>query len=104
MGAMQCFHCDRKVFGTIHKPKSYLVDYYRMHTGHTESDYLVNPRQDAPPLHYLRLTQAIDIYTCIDCYARSDIRQRLDDDITGRRALLSGRGELEDCAQLNSKG
>jgi len=40
------------------------------------------------PHRYLKLTQPIDIFTCVGCYARPDIRQRLDDDVKGRRSLL----------------
>jgi hypothetical protein len=101
---MQCFHCGREVSETAHRSKSYRVDYYRLHTGHTELDYLVNPKQDAPPLRYLRLTQPIDVLTCVECYGRREIRQRLDDDITGRRALLDARAEGETFAALNAKG
>jgi len=104
MGGMQCFHCGREVFGTIHKPKGYQVDYYRVLTGHTELDFLVNPKPDAPPLRYLRLTHPIDIFTCVDCYARPEIRQRMDDDITGRRALLDAEAEGDISPKLNTKG
>ena len=101
---MQCFHCGREVLGTIHKPKSYRVDYYRLHTGHTELDFLVNPKQDAAPLRYLRLTDPIDIITCVDCYARPEIRQLLDDDITGRRALLDACAAGPNIAEINARG
>jgi hypothetical protein len=37
----------------------------------------------------LKLTQPIDIFTCIDCYANADIRQRLEDDFIGRRPLIA---------------
>jgi hypothetical protein len=67
-------------------------------------DYLVNPKQDAPPLRYLRLTRPIDVFTCVECYARPEIQQRLNDDITGRRALLDARAEGETFASLNAKG
>jgi hypothetical protein len=101
---MQCFYCGREVLETIHKPKSFRVDYYRFHTGHTELDFLVNPKPDAPPLRYLRLTHPIDIFTCVDCYARAEIRQQLDDDISGRRALSDALAQGESLAQHNSKG
>ena len=101
---MQCFHCGREVQATIHKPKSYRVDYYRLHTGHTELDFLVNPKPDAPPLRYLRLTHPVDVFTCVDCYACAEIRQRLDDDINGRRALLDAVPEGVNLVALNAKG
>ena len=85
---MQCFHCGREVRETVHRQKSCRVDYYRLHTGQTEWDFFLNPRQDSAPIRYLKLTQPIDIFTCMACYARPDIRQRLDDDFTGRRPLL----------------
>jgi len=85
---MQCFHCGREVRETSHRQKSYRVDYYRLHTGQTEWDFFLNPKQDAAPIRYLKLTQPIDIFTCIACYARPEIRQRLDDDFAGRRPLL----------------
>jgi len=101
---MQCFHCGREVRETTHKPKSYKVDYYRLHTGHTELDFLVNPKLDAPPLRYLRLTNPIDILTCVECYARPEIRRRLDDDITGRRALFDVRADGNHFTELAAKG
>lgn len=101
---MQCFHCGRAVYGTTHKPKSYKVDYYRLHTGRLELDYLVNPKQDGLPLRYLRLTQPVDIFTCVECYARPQIRQKLADDITGRRPLFDMATEGDNGAKLNGKG
>ncbi len=101
---MQCFHCGREVYGTTHKPKSYKVDYYRLHTGRTEWDFLVNPKQDGLPLRYLRLTQPVDIFTCVECYARPQIRQRLADDIAGRRSLVDADAESDNIAELNGKG
>jgi len=101
---MQCFHCGREIVETIHKPKSFQVDYYRLHTGHIELAFLVNPKPDAPPLRYLRLTHPIDIFTCVDCYARAEIRQRLGDDINGRRALVDALAHGENLVRLNSKG
>jgi hypothetical protein len=85
---MQCYHCGREVFGTIHTQKSYRIDFYLLHTGHTEWEFLLNPKQDAPPLRYRRLTQPTEVFTCVQCYARPEIRQLLDDDFTGRRELL----------------
>jgi hypothetical protein len=85
---MQCSHCGREVRETSHRQKSYRVDYYRLHTGQTVWDFFLNPKQDAAPIRYLKLTQPIDIFTCIACYARPEIRQRLDDDFAGRRPLL----------------
>ena len=101
---MQCFHCRREVSLTIHKPKGYQVDYYRLHTGYTEVDYLVNPKTDAPPLRYLRLIHPIDIFTCVECYARPDIRRQLDDDINGRHLLIDAAGQAEKFVALTGKG
>ena len=84
---MQCFHCGREVLETSHKPRSSQVDDHRLHTGHIKLDFLVNSKPDALPLRYLRLIHPVAILTCVDCYACAEIRQRLDDDINGRRAL-----------------
>ena len=84
---MQCFHCGREVFGTIHTQKSYKVDFYLLHTGHTEWEFTESPKQNAPPLRYRKLTQPVDIFTCVQCYARAATRQLLDDDVSGRREL-----------------
>lgn len=86
---MQCYHCGREVFGTAHRQKSYKVDYYLLHTGHTQWEYFLNPKQDALPVRYLKLTQPIDVLTCVQCYARPEIRQILDDDFTGRHGLFA---------------
>jgi hypothetical protein len=85
---MQCFHCGREVHETTHTQMDYDVDYYRLHTGKTEWDFFANPKEDGVPHRYLKLIQPIDIHTCIQCYARPEIRQRLDDDFNGRRSLL----------------
>jgi hypothetical protein len=92
---MQCYHCGREVFGTVHGQKSYQVDYFRLHTGHAQWDYFVNPKQDSLPIRYLKLTQPIDVLTCVQCYARPEIRQLLDDDFTGRRWLFASHHEEE---------
>jgi hypothetical protein len=85
---MQCYHCGREVFGTTHTQKNYRVEFYLLHTGHTEWEFLVNPKQDAPPFRYRKLSQPVDILTCVHCYARPEIRQLLDDDFAGRRELI----------------
>ena len=101
---MQCFHCDREVRETIHTQKSYSVDYYRLHTGNTEWAFFINPKEDAPPLRYLKLIQPIDIFTCVQCYARPDIRQRLDDDFTGRHSLLYASAHGDNKTGLDANG
>jgi len=85
---MQCYHCGREVFETTHTQKSYQVDFYLLHTGHTEWEFFVYFNQEAPPLRYRKITQPIDILTCVQCYARPEIRQLLDDDFTSRRELV----------------
>src|SRR3970040_2081279 len=92
---MQCYHCGREVVGTTHTQKSYHVEFYLLHTGHTEWESLVNPRQDAPPLRYRKLPQPIDVFTCVQCYARPEIRQLLDDDFAGRRELVAMDAKAE---------
>jgi len=104
MERMQCYHCGKELRRTIHRQSSYEVDHYRLHTGNTEADFLVNPKQDAAPIRYLRLTNPVDIFTCIECYGRPEIRQLLDDDIHGRRAVINSRTEGESLAELNVKG
>src|SRR5258706_2899149 len=101
---MQCYHCGKEVKGIIHRQNRYEVDYYRLHSGQDEPDFLVNLKQDLPPLRYLRLTHPVDIFTCSECYARPEIRQLLDDDIHDRRALVDTRTEGERVAELNVKG
>jgi len=101
---MQCYHCGREVQGTIHTQKSYRVDYYLLHTGYTQWEYFLNPKPDTPPLRYLKLIQPIDIFTCVQCYGRAEIRQLLDDDFSGRRSLLAGSGDEQKIRELNFKG
>jgi hypothetical protein len=85
---MQCFHCGREVRETTHTQKSYTVDYYLLHTGSSEWSVFINPKQDAPPLRYLRLIQPIDIITCVQCYEQPCIRKKLDDDFSGCGSLI----------------
>lgn len=100
---MQCYHCGSEVRETTHRQKSYRVAYYRLHTGKTEWDYFLNPKQDAAPIRYLKLTRPIDILTCVTCYARPEIRQRLEDDFCGRRALLDADETGGPTSGLNDK-
>jgi hypothetical protein len=84
--------------------KSYWIDYYRLHTGHSEWDVLVNLKTDAPPVRYLRLTHLTDILTCIDCYDRPEIRRLLNDDIAGRRSIIDRDLEDGTAREIDSKG
>lgn len=101
---MQCFHCAREVQGTVHTQECYRVDYYRLHTGHSEWDFLVNPKSDTVPLRYLRLTQPVDILTCVECYERQEIRRLLEDDIAGRQAIVDLPLANSRTPELPSKG
>ena len=101
---MQCSHCGREVSETRHTQKGYRVDYYVLHTGRAERVYLKNPKDDLAPLHYLKLSQPVDIVSCAQCYERSEIRKRLDDDFDGLRSILDaepvnnrGENQLENC-------
>lgn len=85
---MQCFHCGREVRETTHTPKGYRVDYYLLHTGRTEWSFLKDPKEEAPPLHYLRLTQPVDIISCTDCHAKPQIQKRLEEDFNGLGSIL----------------
>ncbi|HTN72398.1 MAG TPA: hypothetical protein VMO00_15070 [Methylomirabilota bacterium] len=101
---MQCAHCGREVRETIHWQKGYTVDYYLLHTGKTEWAIFTNLKEDALPIRYLKLTQPIDIITCVQCYAYPEIRQRLDDDFSGRRSFSSEGAESDPIIYFNSKG
>ena len=101
---MQCTHCGRDVRETVHWQKSYKVDYYLLHTGETEWTFFTNLKEDAPPLRYLKLTQPIDIITCVQCYGYPEIQQRLDDDFSGRRSFSGEVAEGAQPTHLLSKG
>jgi hypothetical protein len=77
---MQCFHCGREVGETTHRQKSYTVDYYLLHTGKTEWAFFTGPKENAPSLRYLKLTDPFDILTCVHCYALPEIKEKLDHD------------------------
>jgi len=101
---MQCSHCGREVSETRHIQKGYRVDYYVLHTGHTERVFIKNPKDDLAPLHYLKLSRPVDILSCAQCYERPEIRKRLDDDFDGLRSILDtepvknrGENQLENC-------
>ncbi len=89
---MQCHHCGREVKETRHTQKGYQVDYYLLHTGATEWAFFKDRKEDAPLLRYLKLTQPIDILTCVDCYANPQIKKRLDDDFKGLISIV-GQGQ-----------
>ena len=101
---MQCTHCGREVRETIHWQKTYKVDYYLLHTGQTEWEFFTNLKEGAAPLRYLKLTQPIDIITCVRCYAYREIQQRLDDDFSGRRSFHGMEAEKDELTHLLSKG
>jgi hypothetical protein len=100
---MQCTHCGREVRETIHWQKSYKVDYYLLHTGETEWAFFNNPKEDALPLRYLKLTQPTDIITCVQCYGYPEIQRRLDDDFSGRRPFTGARAERGQLTHLLPK-
>lgn len=85
---MQCFHCGREIRETTHTQKNYKVDYYLLHTGRTEWSFFKNPKEDGPTFQYLKLTDPVDIYSCIQCYARPEVKRRLDDDFGGLKSIL----------------
>jgi hypothetical protein len=76
------------VHGTIHRQKDYRVDFYLLHTGHSEWDFVLSPKQDGALIRYRKLSRPIDVLTCVDCYARPEIRRLLDDDFAGRREVV----------------
>jgi len=98
---MQCSHCGREVFGTVHTQRTYKVDFYLLHTGETEWEFLVTRKPDAPPLKYRKLIQPIDVLTCVQCYARPEIWQILEDDFTGRNELRISRNSHEQPSTQN---
>jgi hypothetical protein len=101
---MQCFHCGRDVRETTHRQKSYKVDYYLLHTGYTEPAFFINTKLDAPPYRYLKLIQAVDIITCVECYARPQIREQLEEDFNNVRSLLQAPARAKQVAELKPKG
>jgi hypothetical protein len=100
---MQCYHCGRDVRETRHRQKTYAVDYYLLHTGHTEWATFVSAKIDAPPLRYLKLTHPVTIITCIQCYDVPEIRRMLEDDFFGRRSIVN-EPETRAAAERDSKG
>src|SRR5919108_2005278 len=92
---MQCFHCGREAGGTTHTQKRYHVDYFRLHTGSAECVFLINPKEDTLALRYLRLTRPIDSYLYSMLCAPPDVRQRLDDDVSGRRSIVNFNEEKD---------
>lgn len=86
---MQCFRCGRQVLETRHTQKGYRVDYYLLHTGKTESALLKDPNDDTAKIHYLKLSDPVDIIVCIDCYAVAEIRKQLEDDFNNVRSIFS---------------
>jgi hypothetical protein len=81
-----------------------LVDYYRLHTGHSEWDVFVNPKTETPPVRYLRLTHPTEILTCVDCYDRPEILRLLYDDFAGRRSIIDHLLEEVRAPAFDSKG
>src|SRR5215470_15977615 len=101
---MEGTHCGRDVRETVHWQKRYRVDYYLLHTGETEWTFFTNPKEDALSFRYLKLTQPIDIITCVQCYAYPEIRQKLDDDFNGRCSFGNEATRSNQIIYLNPKG
>ena len=100
---MQCFHCGKEVKETRHTQKGYQVDYYLLHTGRTEWTFLKDPKEDAPQLHYLKLSQPVDIISCTECYANPQIKKRLEDDFNGLGSICD-QGQVEDSGKDSIPG
>jgi hypothetical protein len=86
---MQCFHCGRHLKETSHWQTSYRVDDDRLHTGFAEWDYFIGSKEHTPPIRYLKLTNPVNILTCVHCYQLPEIKQKLDDDFKGIAALVA---------------
>jgi hypothetical protein len=92
---MQCFHCGREVGETTHKQRSYTVDYYLLHTGKSEWALFRSPKENVPPLRYLKLTHPLDVFTCVHCYELPEIKKKLDDDFKGIASFVEVSQEPE---------
>lgn len=51
-------------------------------------DYRVSSKENTRPSRYLRLTNSIDILTCVRRYELPKIRNKLDDDLRGIASLV----------------
>ena len=71
---LRCNHCGRDVAGTTHTRTTYHVDYYALHTGEVEAVAVQRAADPERKVTVLRLVQPIDVYTCVDCFARPAVR------------------------------
>lgn len=69
---LHCDHCGRAVRETRHTRTSYRVDYFGMHTGPVEEAWFKTDDGEAVP--YLRLVAAVELATCVDCYAKPEVQ------------------------------
>jgi len=75
---LRCAHCGREVFGTTHTRTTYHVDYYSLHTGDVEPVTIQRPEDAVPLITVLKLVRPTEVFTCVDCYRQTPIREQRD--------------------------
>ena len=60
--------------GTLHTRAGYTVGFYLLHTGPTD-EATMRRRDDEAPLTYRRLLEAVEVVSCVGCFARPDVRR-----------------------------
>jgi hypothetical protein len=71
---LHCHHCGREVGETTHTRSSYRVDYYSLHTGDVEPTTLSRHDDPAESVTVLRLVRPTDVFSCVDCYRKPNVR------------------------------
>jgi hypothetical protein len=67
---------------TLHWQTSYPVDDC-LSTRASQRGLFVCSKENSPTIRYLKLTNPVDILTCVHCYKVAEIKQKLDDDFKG---------------------
>ena len=81
-----CSHCGREVRPTFHRRRGetlYQVDYYRLLTGELSKMVMQDQRDESKTVEFYKLTQPRFVITCVDCFAREEVRAELEELFSG---------------------
>jgi len=73
-GGLRCSRCGAAVVGTLHTRAGYTVGFYLLHTGPTD-EATMRRRDDEAPITYRRLLEAVEVVSCVGCFARPVVRR-----------------------------
>jgi hypothetical protein len=68
----RCLRCQREIAVTTHAGETYSVDGFCLHTGKTKRVQTTGDKGEK--IDYLQVSEPIDAFLCVDCFARPEIQ------------------------------